>query len=128
MMKTAMSMLEYLNTQEGQQNSVMYVRHFSSCHDANNITPEHVDEAIRNILEFDVYGILERNDLFVKHYREKTNINLRIPYKNKNPKKNYTDQRIPQEVIDRVSEMCSYDMTIYQNVKSAVLKRESIKE
>jgi len=128
MMKTEMSMLEYLNTREGQQNSVMYVRHFSSCYDANNITSEHVDEAIRNILEFDVYGILERNDLFVKHYREKTNINLRIPYKNKNPKKNYTEQRIPQEIIDRVSEMCSYDMTIYQNVKSAVLKRESIKE
>jgi len=57
--KTDLGVEDYLNSTEGLQNARMYTRHFFSYSIGDEILKEHVTEAAKNILQFDVYGILE---------------------------------------------------------------------
>lgn len=119
--KTDLELATYLDSVEGQQNARLYTRHFSGfVNGRDEITMEHAETAIDNILGFDVFGILENLSAFNDSYHQSTGVKLKIPYKNKNPKKGYKKQEISQELVDRVEDLCKYDKRIYAGIKAAI--------
>lgn len=113
----------YLASKEGLQNARIYARHFSNYKIGEEITSQHVSDAVENILGFDVYGILENLESFAKNYKSKTGVSLKIKNKNKNPKKNYVRESISNELQQRVVELCQYDLQIYNQIKSRLSAR-----
>lgn len=114
---------DYINSDEGVRNARMYARHFSSYIYGQDIGEHHVAEAINNILKFDVYGVLEHLDLFAKEYGKKVGKKLKIQVTNKNPKQDYKKRPIPDELMNKVLELCKYDISIYQKIRSSIQNR-----
>lgn len=85
--KTDLGIHDYLKSKEGLKNARLYLRHFSNYIYGDQITSEHVESAVHNILKFDVYGILERMDWFIEDYKSLTGIRLKQLVRNTNPKK-----------------------------------------
>ena len=119
--KTDLELATYLDSVEGHQNARLYTRHFSEfVNGRDEISMEHAETAIENILGFDVYGILENLDAFNDSYHKSTGVKLKIPYKNKNPKKGYRKAEISEELVQRIEELWKEDKRIYSAVKSAI--------
>lgn len=124
--KTDKELEEYLESAEGLQNARLYLRHFTDYVIGDDISEELIDSAVTNILNFDVYGILEKMDWFVQDYESKIGIKLNVPVRNTNPKSNYNKKPFSDENKLRVKELCQYDIQIYDRVKIALENQRKV--
>ena len=119
--KTDLDLATYLSSEEGLQNARLYTRHFSGfVNNRDEINWAYAEEAADNVLNFNVYGVLDDLDTFSKKYESVIGTKLKIPYKNKNPKKNYRKENISEELRRRVEDFCKYDKFIYDKVKESI--------
>ena len=115
--KTNLELEEYLHSQEGLRNAHMYLRHYTSYQPGDPANDNLVQEAVENIRNFDVFGVLEDMPSFASTYRQHTGTSLKIITSNKNPKKGYDKDKISASLMQKIEEINQYDIKIYQQVK-----------
>ncbi len=118
--KTSLDLEEYLHSEEGKRNANMFLRHFSSYQPGMKVQDDFVEEAIDNIRNFDVFGVLEDMTSFAKSYRVSTGVSLNIGKSNKNPKKGYDQDAIPSALMQQIEEYNQHDTIIYQQIKNSL--------
>lgn len=108
---------EYLDSGTGRESGRDYIRYLSGVYiPGETITKEIVDQSKKNISTFDVVGFLEDMDRFASDFYQKTNIKLNIPHKNKT--RDLTEEKtFSPEIIERIKEICKYDIEIYEYAK-----------
>lgn len=118
--KTDLGLEKYLNSEEGIRNARMFIRHYTDYVPGAVLREGLVEEAVENIKGFDVYGILEDMHSFAKSYKTVTGSSLKVRESNKNPKRGYDQDNIPQELMDQIIELNKYDINIYERIKSSL--------
>ena len=118
---------EYLESKPAKIFATNYMRHFSSIpelynfNDVNDFNIENIDlnfaeqQAISNLKNFRVVGFLDNLDGFKNDFKKAFNKGLKIGYKNKgNTSK---ERQIPENIHNRVIELCKNDTRIYNSIK-----------
>lgn len=112
--KFEMTFSEYLNSEEGGESGCEYLRYLSgsSIRDSENL--DHLlEESKENISKLSLVGFLEDLNDFSLKFKEKAGIKLNIPHKNQT-RDLVEEQTFDQSTIERIQEVCKYDIEIYQ--------------
>jgi len=118
---------EYLESKPAKIFATNYMRHFSSIpelydfNDLNDFNMENIDwnfaeeQAISNLKNFRVVGFLDDLEGFKNSYKKAFNKKLKIGHKNKG--NTNTEREIPENIHNRVIELCKNDTRIYNSIK-----------
>jgi hypothetical protein len=98
-----------------------YVRCFAEAGMRHKSTSdEAVNEAIANLNNFNLVGVLEHVDSFSNEYQSLFDVKLSIGHERRNPlPKSRQEEQITDEIRERVTEICQPDLKVYE----AALKR-----
>ncbi|MFC1883510.1 hypothetical protein ACFL2O_01960 [Thermodesulfobacteriota bacterium] len=114
--RNELSLNEYLESPKGLASGHIYLRYFSSVPENVPAQPSaYIDEALDNLSQFKVVGIVEN----LEHWRDRMNqcfnVSLDIGKANVSPKADIADNiRSDANLMGRVAEICKYDLEIYR--------------
>jgi len=106
----------FINSPRCREYGVKYVKMLGGFEqDVDYYSKEAIQRAKANLVKFDVVGILEDLDIFVKQIKDKLDIKLKIGHKNKNPAKApVIGKKISDENLEKIKLLCRPDEEIYQ--------------
>lgn len=80
-------------------------------------SPEAIDQAIKNLQNFSIVGLLENIESFAKEYEAQFSAKLSIKKHNRNPlSKVKQDKMVSGELLQRIEEICQPNTLVYQSI------------
>ncbi|WP_167854962.1 sulfotransferase family 2 domain-containing protein [Mangrovimicrobium sediminis] len=106
----------FLSTDRGRNWGCMYVSLLCGKSIERDVVDQRIlDEAIKNLGQFGVVGVLEHMDRFAADYQERFGVKLNIGVTNQNPVKSYEErEEITPELLAEIERVCEPDMAVYQ--------------
>jgi hypothetical protein len=118
---------EFANSERGAAAGCSYVRMFVETPDQrSNFSEAVIQQAIANIDNFALVGLLERLDLFSRDFHDLFGSRLNLGRRNTSPVAK-SEQQISERVRRRVEEICEPNRRIYEAVAKRVLAGEGIR-
>jgi len=115
--KNELTLEEYMTSEEGKNTGISYLRYFSSIpKNYNGDVDQFVNEAIANLEQFSVIGVVENLDQWCQMFKDTFMIDLNIPKTNATPNKEVAAKiRSNENLVKQIKELCEPDIRIYQH-------------
>ena len=122
--KINMEIESYLESEQAITTGCSYVRVFTDKENFASISSldqatlnKATDQAIKNLNDFALVGVLEELDMFVRDFEKVFSTELFIPNFNRNPaSKSNRKSQVTDEVHQRVIELCQPNIKVYESV------------
>lgn len=113
--QTDLELAKYVDSERGVECANTYINHFAG--DYSN-KKDGLSKAKRNLKKFMVVGFLDNMKDFENKMKSTLNIELKVPHKNENPAPKQVRQNIPDEIHQKVLEICKTDIEFYMWAKN----------
>lgn len=113
------SLEDFIESERGKFRAQSYINYFGNFSRKDNIDPnEKLEIAKENLFKFTIVGFLNNLDGFRDDLKQKFNLNLKFPHKNKNP---IAKPEVKESVRQKIEEICHYDLLFYNYAKDKFL-------
>ncbi|MEQ9233777.1 sulfotransferase family 2 domain-containing protein [Coleofasciculus sp. E2-BRE-01] len=110
---------DFIKLKRGKKRGYSYITYLAgSANHSNWSMIERIQTAKNNLSKFQVVGFLENMDVFVSVFKSKFGLNIRVPYKNKNP---VSHPKIDGNMVDKIRKICEPDIELYEYARETFL-------
>lgn len=122
--RTDEDLIPFLDTESASAYGNDYVRYLSSDKERSEWgSAEAIDDAIENLGNFEVIGVLEEMQRFVADFRGRFGVKLRIEVHNSSPvSRQSRDSQVTPEIRQRIEDLCRPNLAVYRHVRERLAR------
>jgi len=110
---------DFIKLKRGKKRGYSYITYLAgSASQSNWSMTERIQTAKNNLSKFQVVGFLENMDIFVSDFKSKFGLNLRVPYKNRNP---VSKPKVDSNLVEEIRKICEPDIELYEYAREKFL-------
>lgn len=110
---------DFIKLKRGKKRGYSYITYLAGSPRSSNWTMiERIKTAKNNLSKFQVVGFLENMDVFVSDFKSNFGLNLRVPYKNKNP---VCNPKLDGNIVNKIRKICEPDIELYEYAREKFL-------
>lgn len=113
------SLEDFIESERGKFRAQSYINYFGNFSRLDNIPPnEKLELAKENLFKFSIVSFLDNLDGFKDNLKQKFNLNVKFPHRNKNP---IAKPEVKESIRQKIEEICHYDLLLYSYAKNNFL-------